>query len=470
LNGGLFTIYQTLSTRVRFILAALVLAATPFGFSQAPGTALEDRPPNIVVIVGDNLGQDWIGSYGSDEAHTPNIDRLAATGFLFENCYATPLCSTARVMLMTGRYPFRTGWTTHHDAASYSGGNLDSVREITFPRLLREAGYRTALSGKWMISNLQDEPDALHKHGFDEHCVWPMAVAGDPRRKSDFWDMYIERDGVPVEAEGRFCDDIFTDYIIDFMRENRDRPFLAYLATRLAHAPPVKTPHSMENLPAREQFSAMVTYFDHLVGRIDRAVDELGLRENTVIIFVTDNGTNQSLIGSRNGAVYKGGVGWLLENGINVPLIVRMPQPVPGGRVVSELADFTDILPTVVELAGAKLPDNHVIDGRSFAWILRGDSEGPRREWIHTQNADMRVVRDYRFKLYSAGNLYDMLADYGETRNLAGSADPEVVAARRKLQAVLDSFPPDAPLGFLPRSSDAEARRRGGGRSLLPQP
>ena len=141
-----------------------------------PLAAAEPPRPNIVFILLDNVGQEWFGCYGSEEHCTPNIDELARTGVRVENCYTPPVCGPSRVVLLTGRYPHSTGFRLHHDAALYSGGGLRLEREIIFPRLFRDAGYATGITGKWQINNLYDEPDALSRHGFQESLVWPGSI------------------------------------------------------------------------------------------------------------------------------------------------------------------------------------------------------------------------------------------------------------------------------------------------------
>ena len=158
------------------VLRACQVLFVAIAFSNVASVAIAEEPtagqPNLIFILVDNLGKDWIRSYGSQENVTPNIDRLCYSGMKFRNFYVTPVCSTTRTMLLTGRFPFRTGWHTHHDSAIYGGGYLDWNREITFARVLRDAGYRTCLSGKWQINDLFDpeQSDAITKYGFQEHC------------------------------------------------------------------------------------------------------------------------------------------------------------------------------------------------------------------------------------------------------------------------------------------------------------
>jgi arylsulfatase A-like enzyme len=432
-----------------------------------------ERPPNFLLILGDNVGQDWFGCYGSDEKCTPHVDKLAATGVRFEHCYVTPLCSTTRAALLTGRYGFRTGWHTHHDAAIYGGGGFDPRRETTWARSLQAAGYKTAIAGKWQINDLSVDTDALAGSGFDEHLVWTGKLLGEGNShdrwqtflkagkkhelESRYWDPVVYLSGKQTTIAGRFGPDIYADFLIGFMQRHRDQPFVAYYATPLVHIPTVTTPLSPnKDAPEREQFAGMVRYLDHQVGRLIAELERLSLRENTIVIFTTDNGSPTRLGGMVRGQRAPGGLGQLTEGGLDVPLIVNCPARIAQGRVSQALVDCTDFLPTMLQLAGIALPPDRTIDGRSFAAQLSKDTNTPPgRDWIFSQYATTRVIRDQRFKLYSTGALYDVTADPLETTNLADSTDAAVIASRARLQNVLTQFPPDSHLPFSPRSSSA---------------
>jgi arylsulfatase A-like enzyme len=456
---------QTLPRRVAFLLLALSLASA--------ATDAAERCPNFLFILGDNVGQDWFGCYGSDEKCTPNVDKLAATGVRFEHCYVTPLCSTTRAALLTGRYGFRTGWHTHHDAAIYGGGGFDWRRETTWARLLQAAGYKSAIAGKWQINDLSVDTDALAGSGFDEHLVWTGALLGEGNAherwqkflkagkkhelESRYWDPVVYRNRRQMTLPGRFGPDTYADFLIDFIERHRDQPFVAYYATPLVHIPTVPTPLSPQaDAPEREQFAGMVRYLDYQVGRLIAELERLGLRDNTIVIFTTDNGSPKRLGGMVRGQRAPGGLGGLTEGGLDVPLIVNCPARLPESRVIQTLVDCTDFLPTVLELAGVELPRDREIDGRSFALQLTSDARPPKsREWIFSQNAETRVVRDRRFKLYSTGAFYDLTADPLEKNDLAINSDATIVAARARLQMVLNQLPPDSHLPFAPRSSSA---------------
>jgi arylsulfatase A len=439
---------------------------------------------NIVFILLDNVGQEWFGAYGSEENCTPNMDRLARTGVRAEHCYTPPVCGPSRIVLLTGRYPHSTGFRLHHDAALYSGGGLDPKREILFPRLFRDAGFATGITGKWQVNNLYDEPDALTRHGFQEQLVWPGSVDTNKIKgaelarywdavkresveetvafiqhiESRYWDPVFLRNGKREELRGKFGPDVSQQFAFDFLRRHRDRPFLFYYPMVLTHGhafthPVVPTPLNLStNRPHREMFADMLRYADKLVGDFVAELERLGLRENTILFVASDNGTEKSFHARRHGREVTGGLYTLTEAGGNVVLLANSPKLIRGGRTLS-LADFSDVYPTVCELAGVPLAPAHRPDGKSFAPFLLGASgAGSHREWILNEYHDLRVVREARFKLYSDGRLYDATGDPGEQHDLAASRAPAVVAARERLQRALASLPPDAEPPFLLRS------------------
>lgn len=434
------------------------------------------KQPNVVFILLDNLGQEWFGCYGSEENCTPNIDRLASEGVRFEHCYTFPICGPSRTVLLTGRQPYRTGFTLHHDAALYGGGGLDPEREVVFPRLFRNAGYVTGIAGKWQINNLYDEPDVLTRHGFDEQLVWPGSIDADrvpphemakfhdairresvsdtgvfmPMIESRYWNPVFFRNGKREVLSGRFGPDVTQEFAVDFLRRHRDRPFLFYYPMHLVHGqsftePVVHTPlNPNPNRPHHELYADMVRYADKLVGDLVRALDELKLRDNTLVFIASDNGTESNMTARRNGRSVKGGLYSLTEAGGSVALIANAPTHFPGGRTLP-IADFTDLFPTLCDLTGIPLPNEVALDGKSFGANLRNDPNAkPHRNWIFNQLHTMRVVRDDRFKLYSDGRFFDANADPEEQQELGATSQPEAVVAREKLQRALASLPADS--------------------------
>jgi arylsulfatase A len=492
-----FNLSGPMNFALRILAAAFsVLAAS---VTTVAGAAAPARP-NIVLILLDNVGQEWFGCYGSEEKCTPNIDRLATTGVRVENCYTSPVCGPSRTMLLTGRYPHSTGFRLHHDAALYSGGGLDPRREVLFPRTLRDAGYVTGMAGKWQVNNLYDEPNVLREHGFTEHLAWPGSVDEDKVKGSErarfldavrresvdetvafiqhiesrYWDPVFLRNGRREVHPGKFGPDLAQAFAFDFLQRHRERPFLLYLPMTLVHGetytrPVVPTPlNRTAGRPEQEMFAGMLRYADRLIGDLVAELERLRLRDNTILIVASDNGTESRFKARRNGRVVTGALYGLTEPGGNVVLMANSPKLIPGGRTLP-LADFTDVYPTLCELAGAPVPREHRLDGRSFAGFLRGEPGArPQRDWILNEYHQTRVVRDTRYKLYNDGRFFDLQADPEERTDLRTTAVSESAGARRRLQQALDSLPPDSPEPFLLRSqsgfklrTDARAKKAG---------
>ncbi len=445
-------------SRRAFIGASAMAAAS----LQAGRPEAQARRPNIVFIMADDLGREWLSCCGSEGHETPNIDALAAGGVQFDTCYATPLCTPTRTQLLTGRYGFRVqwsldgndvtggpeerleepGWINHWDVPRWGGKYFDWEKEITFARVLRDAGYATAIAGKWQINDLRDHPDALARHGFDEHCAWTGYETGNPPSGERYWDPFLQWNGERKTHAGAFGPDLFCDFTVDFIRRNREQPFLAYVPMALTHTPFVKTPLNRDTLEVdpktpeakRALFAGMVDYTDHVVGRIIDGLDELGLREDTIVIFTTDNGS-PGVSCRAWGRDVRGGKSRITESGIHVPLIANCPGRIPAGLTTDALVDFSDILPTFAEVAQADLPSVH-IDGQSFAPALYGQAF-EERQWIHSQLGGKRAVRDRRFKLRENGKLFDLRSDPFEETDLSASDAPEAVEAKARLGAVM---------------------------------
>ena len=421
-----------------------------------------DRP-NIVFILIDDLGREWVSAYGAEGIKTPRIDQLAAEGLKFRNAYSMPQCTPTRVTLLTGQYPFRHGWVNHWDVPRWgAGAHFDPDENLTFVRLLREAGYATAIAGKWQINDFRIQPDILRRHGFDAWRVWTGFETGNPPSAERYWDPFLyDSDGSRRTWEGRFGPDLYNQLVLDFLREHRDEPMFIYYPLALTHSPFVATPAEPGAESKVERHKAMVRYTDELIGRVVDALDELGLRERTYVIVTTDNGTSGGITGRIDGREIPGGKAKLTENGTRQPFIVSAPGRTPAGVETDALTDFSDVFPTVLDLAGVAPPKDWRLDGRSIAGVIRGeDRQGPR-EWILAMGfgparldeagvrpvvdyAD-RVVRDKRYKVHvHAGKiiaLYDLAEDPYEEKNLLRSERPEHRAALERLNAVVRELP-----------------------------
>ena len=437
--------------------------------------AAQGNRPNVLFIMVDDLGKEWISCYGAEDIRTPNIDRLARTGMRFENAYSMPQCTPSRATLLTGQYPWRTGWVNHWDVPRWGVGYFDWKigQNMTFARIMKTAGYATAAVGKWQINDFRVTPDAMKKHGFDDWCMWTGYETGNPPSGKRYWDAYINTPDGSKTCEGQFGPDIYTDYLIRFMTEHKDQPMMLYFPMALTHGPLVHTPAEPDAEAKLEKHNAMVRYTDRLVGRLVKALDELKIRDRTIVIFTTDNGSAGGITGTRHGRKVRGGKAKKTENGVCAPFIVSCPGLVPKGVVTEALTDFSDLLPTFVELAGATVPNDLQIDGVSMAPLLLGKAKDSPRKWIMALGHGAarldekgvrgkvdyteRVIRDKRYKVWVGeerriSQLYDLRSDPFEENNLIGSSRPEHLAAIKKFQAVVAAMPAkDARPRYVPR-------------------
>ena len=452
-------------SRREFLRSGLVAGAVaslggPTACLTASGKqAKSTSRPNIVFILADDYGLDGVGCYGSDrhKDRTPNLDALARGGIQFELCYSIPLCGPTRCQIMTGRYPFRTGGLTNQTA-----GQPVPQDEYPLARVLKEAGYDTCQVGKWR--QMGAEPSDW---GFGEYIT-------DPTAGGWYWQKSYTKNGQLVETDKEiYFPDVAHDFAVDFLRRHaptgsaKAAPFFLYYSSHLVHGPILRTPDSKpEEKDPVNLYNDNVAYLDKQVGALVAELDRLGLRESTLVIFSADNGTTgqPNTIGGRK---INGLKGSMLEGGARVPLIASWKGVAPSGRVLKDLVDFSDILPTFAEIAGAKLPTSITYDGRSFAPQLRGE-KGKPREWIFVQLGRNWYVRDEGWKLNQAGELFDMTdAPFVENLVPADSADKATVAARKRLQAVLDKL---NPAGGKTISAEDEAAARDRARKQRQRP
>lgn len=398
----------------------------------------EERPPNIIFIMVDDMGRDWVSCYGADH-QTPHIDRLAEQGIRYTTAWCTPICTPTRVTLLTGQYPCHHGWVQHYDVPRWGGEGLSPKRFTIFARPLRDAGYATAIGGKWQINHLGKQPDALTHHGFDEHCVWTGVEAGRPETEERYWDGLVQSNG--VRASVPYGPDTINEFLIDFMKRHRADPFLIYYPMLLTHGPHTTTPFNKDDPPEGKPalYAGNVTYMDKLVGRLLKAVDDLKLTENTLIIFTGDNGS--AAAGVLDGDPYPKGKGREADWGAHVPFIVRAPFLSGGGQVSRDLVDFTDLYPTFLELAGADPPSDLKLDGRSLVPSLRGsDDPFEKRNWIYSQIGDFRMVRDWHHLVDNQGSFHDLGIDPRQEHEVS-VLDKQAPHRRERLQMILDRFP-----------------------------
>ncbi len=416
---------------------------------------------NVLLIMADDVGYECFGSYGSSEYKTPHLDRLADSGIRFTHAHSTPLCTPTRVNLLSGK----SNVFNYQDFGVYPSG------EPTFANHFTEHGYRTAVAGKWQLQSSQrGRGISPLEAGFKTYCLWNIPGGGSDR----YWDpSFIQDDKSVSITKDAFGPDVMTDFLIDFIREPSEKPFLAYYPMILVHNPFVPTPESSKGTRKdkfkrsekrqKKNYVDMVQYMDRCVGRLIQAIDESGKRDQTLIIFTSDNGTNALLRSELGGKTIRGGKGYTHDYGTHVPLIVNQPGRIRPHQICDDLVGFSDFFPTLVEASGLPAKPIKNGDGQSF-WPqcigeLRTGKKTNPREWIYGyyfprpyarqldnkySHYPVRYARDKRFKLYDNGDLYDTLVDTMEIDPLPPSSDqrnPLQRAARQKLQQAIDRFP-----------------------------
>ncbi len=449
------------------LLIVLCLLCTTAGSVRLPAAAAhspERTParPNVVLIMADDAGPEAFGCYGGQEVRTPRIDALAAAGMRFTHCFATPLCTPTRVRLMTGRYSFR----------NYTRFGYLDPSENTIGHLLRKAGYRTAVIGKWQLNGLYDrlpgsnDSSRPQQAGFEEHLLWQLTRTARRRDGGGerYWSPVLDRNGTLLtskDTRGQYGPDLLCEAACDFIRRHRSEPFFLYYPMVLVHSPFVPTPqtigtrsrgHDANRPPAnaavrKQNFLSMVEAMDRIVGRLVDQIVSLNLENRTLLLFTTDNGTHTSLTLQMNGRTVRGGKGTLTDAGTHVPLIAWWPGTVPAGTVCDDLIDFADFFPTLADAAGMSVSEWEPLDGCSF-WPQLTGRVGHPRNWLlcHYQpwwdKTPGRFVRTQRYSLYEDGRFFDLLKDPEERQDLSAAVPAEARRCRAFLQSILDQCPP----------------------------
>jgi arylsulfatase A len=395
----------------------------------------------------DDLGYECIGANGGTSCKTPVLDKMAEEGIRFEHCYSQPLCTPSRVQIMTGIYNVR----------NYIKFGILERSQTTFAHLLKKSGYSTCVAGKWQLGK---QADSVQHFGFDESCLWQHTRGRMDKEGHDtrYPNPRLEVNGKEVNyTKGEYGPDVVSDFICDFIELHKAKSFFAYYPMILTHCPFVPTPDSGDWDPSSKgskdykgkakYFSDMVSYMDKMVGKIVAKLDELGLRENTLILFTSDNGTDKPVVSVMNGQEVEGGKGQTCDAGTRVPLIASQPGVIGKGQVCRDLVDFSDFLPTICEATGMSVPEALDIDGRSFLAQLKG-LKGNRREWIYcwysrggNEKQAKVFARNKRYKLYRDGSFYDVSQDVLEKAPLRESnLNDETRRIRAALQGVLDTY------------------------------
>jgi arylsulfatase A len=389
------------------------------------------KKPNIIYILADDLGIGDVSAYGADSNHTPIIDKLAKEGIRFQHGYTAPLCGPSRAMILTGRYAFRTGAVNQDMCA-----NLKPANEVMIPVVLKSAGYVSSMSGKW--GQLPLHPSDF---GFDDYIRFTgSGVYWDGEKGKP--ETYTEN-GVTKELGKQYMPDIVHEHAVNWLRTNKNKPFFLYYSLTQVHGKIVATPDSK---PGSDLYADNIAYMDKLVGKLLITLDSLNIRQNTLIVFMGDNGTSGPYAkrATITGRQLSGKKGDMLEGGGLVPLLANWPGVIPPNQVSNTLIDASDLLPTFADVAGAKLPTQNPLDGRSFLPQLLGRKGSPR-DWIFCELGNKWYVRDARWKLNREGELFDMInSPFEEKKVMDIASNKEASLAYTRLKAVLDNLNPGA--------------------------
>ena len=435
-----------------WILALLVAGANLF--------AAGPRPPNIIIIMADDLGYGDLACYGHPSIRTPHLDRMAAEGMRFTDFYSgAAVCTPSRAALLTGRLPVRSGMASERRRVLFpdSVGGLPDA-EITLAEALREQGYATACIGKWHLGH---RPEFLpDRHGFDYFFGLPYSndmdaapniprgAAGSSDPRTEYWRVPLLRNGQEVErpADQATLTRRYTEESIRFIRQHKEQPFLLYLPHSMPHVP-LFASKDFQGRSLRGRYGDVVEEIDWSIGEIMRCLRDENLAERTLVIFTSDNGPwlTQGLAGGSAGLLREGkGSTW--EGGVRVPAIAWWPGKIQPGQVTSALACSMDLFTTALSLAGAPIPSDRPIDGKNLAPLLLGNGSAPRDEFFYYRDAQLWAVRQGPYKAhfwtqsgYRADRehhnpplLFNLQEDPSEQHNIAAQ-HPEIVRALHKL-------------------------------------
>ena len=432
------------------ILGLLMLSVFTVGISQ------ERSHPNVILIMTDDQGYGDFGFTGNEQIKTPTLDKLAKESLRFKNFYVSPVCAPTRASLMTGRYSLRTGIRD-----TYNGGAIMASNEITIAEMLKQANYISGVFGKWHLGD--NYPSRPNDQGFDEsliHLSGGMGQVGDftTYYKGDrsYFDPELWHNGEKESYDG-YCSDIFTDNAISFIEKNKEVPFFCYLSFNAPHTP-LQVPDeyyelyanidpsitfnkdnssevgmSEKNKEDARKVYAMVTNIDDNIKRVLDKLKELRLEENTILIFMTDNGPQQlryvSGMKGLKGSVYRGGT--------RTPFLLRYPAMIKGNRDINVLAAHLDVLPTLAHLCQVKTPENKLLDGRNLVPIINDKKLNWKNRSLFSywtrrfpELYDNIAIQNHEYKLVGRTNynaaiqdfeLYNILEDPNEQNNIVSS-------------------------------------------------
>ncbi len=436
--------------RLTLLLLGVLLSAE----AGSPGRmdARDMRPPNLILILADDLGYGDLGCFGSREHRTPHLDRMAQEGIRLTGFYSTSgVCTPSRASLMTGCYPRRVNM--HEDAEQrwvlFPGSPKGlNPQEVTIAELLKKAGYATAAIGKW---HLGDQPEFLPtKQGFDLYFGLPYSNdLGKGNKNYNFPPLPLLRGEkvIEVEPDQAQLTKRYTTEAVRFITDHRDTLFFLFLSHTMPHVP-VAASQEFAGKSADGVYGDAIAELDWSVGEIVGTLARLGIDRQTLVLFTSDNGAERRRV--KSSGPLAGSKGTTREGGMRVPCIVRWPGRLSAGRVCDELTSTLDLLPTFGRLAGARTPSDRIIDGLNIWPVLVSGARSPREALFYYARDELQAVRAGKWKLHVARKvefpiledgaadlplrLYDLSKDPGEKTNVAGR-HPDVV---KRLTALLE--------------------------------
>ena len=446
---------------------------------DSPETA--DQKPNIIFIMADDLGYGDLGCFGQESIKTPNLDKMATEGIRFTQHYAgNTVCAPSRCSLMTGLHMGHAEVRGNKQAKPEPSGQQPLTnRAVTVASLLKEAGYKTAMMGKWGLGNAGSSGDPS-KHGFDyyygyldqvlAHNYYPEYLIRNGKKEmlrnevkylsKEIWHKGL---GSYSTKKVDYSHDLFTEDALRFIEENKENPFFLYLPFTIPHdngeavigqrmeVPDYGIYSNMDWESDQKGYAAMITRMDKDIGAILQKLKDEGIDENTLVIFTSDNGPEMNYPFAKNfdsNGVFRGGKRDLYEGGIREPFIARWPGKVSKGAVSEHISAFWDFLPTACEIAGVAVPGN--TDGISYLPALTGKDNQPKHNYLYWEfygKGGKKAIRKEQWKavvndlskdLNSPVELYDLESDPGETRNLADQ-HPGIVSELDSIMHVASS-------------------------------
>ena len=407
---------------MKFYIRTILFVSIIFSLSSCSDSIDNHDKPNVILIMADDLGYEALGINGADQYNTPVLDSLAMNGINFQNAYSQPLCTPTRVKIMTGKPNY-----LNYEYFTYLNPN-----QKTFGNLFQENGYKTALAGKWQLNGVQfdldnnQDLDRPYDFGFDEYCLWWLRERGDR-----FANPNIVQNGEKLKMGiDDYGPDIFTDFIVDFINKNKDDPFFIYYPMALVHDPFLPTPDSNDwtDLDKRNNgnkpiyFSDMLTYMDKIVGRISNTLDKNKL-DNTILIFIGDNGTDTKVITLNNGEEIRGAKGSTIKYASNVPMIINWKSKIKQGFNSKAMIDLTDFYATFEDLLNLGNSSSY---GKSLLPIFKKEDYKERDVlityydpiWGSTNMGRGVYAQNKDFKLYKNGNFFNFSNDLYENKPL----------------------------------------------------